>query len=300
MMCTPHDAVRIMQTVSSVLPTLALSLISYSCTTTQTSATAPDSVKCQVTVSGTTASFSASGGSGVISVSAERECPWTSNASATWISIRGSSNGQGDGSVSYSVAANQVPSPRSGALVVAATTVLLNQAAAPCVFSLSPTQETIAAGGGRLTVDVSTSSGCAWTATAVDSWIAVAAGQNGSASGAVSLSIAANTSVTRTGRASIAGQSFIVVQDGATVPAPPRSAPPNLPATVHLDGRVDFLIGRCPNLQFVVGGTQIITDAATDFRKKPKCDDMRLGVAVTVDGVRENTVVRAKSIEIQP
>jgi hypothetical protein len=270
------------------------------CTTTQTSATAPDTVKCQVTVSGTTASFNASGGTGIVGVSAERECPWTAAANASWIAINGSSSGQGNGSIAYSVAANQVPSPRSGALTVAATTVQLNQAAAPCLFSLSQPQGAVAATGGQISVNVSTLSGCSWTATATDPWIAVVAGQSGTASGTVTLSVAANTGGPRTGHALVAGQTFTVIQNSATAPPSPGQPPmPTQPTSVHLEGRVSALVGRCPNLQFVVNSTPVVTDASTDFRRKPTCDDMRLGVSVTVDGVRDNLVVRARTIEIR-
>jgi hypothetical protein len=75
--------------------------------------------------------------------------------------------------------------------------------------------------------------------------------------------------------------------------------PPPQPVQVHLDGSVTLLAGRCPNLQFVVNGTPVVTDASTDFRKKADCRDMRAGIAVTVDGVRDGLIVRAQTIQIR-
>jgi hypothetical protein len=281
---------------AELLLTLA-PFLCFSCTTsTQTSVTAPDGTKCQATLNGTTASFSATGGTGAVTVSTTRDCQWTASSGAVWISINGSAGGQGDGSVSYTVAANVVPAARSGALVVASTTVQLNQAAAPCLFTLSRAQDRVPATGGVSTVDVSTLSGCAWTAAAINPWISIVGGQNGNASGTVTLSIAANAGGARTGQALVAGQRYTVTQTGARVPSPSDPPPP---ATVHLEGSVALLLGRCPNLQFLVSGTPVVADDSTDYRKEGSCGDMRSGANVTVDGVSNGAVVRAQTIQIQ-
>ena len=292
---------------SPVVSLLSLGFFSFlACSTTsQTSVTAPDASKCQVTVGGTTTSFGATGGSGSISVSAARECSWTATSGASWISINGSASGQGDGIVGYSVAANQVPAPRSGALNIASATVQLSQAGAPCAFTLSRARDSVVAAGGPLSVGVSTLAGCAWNATALDPWLIVAAGQSGNASGTVTLSVAANGGDARVGHASIAGQTFTVSQAAAGAPPtnplptdpPPTNPPP--PTKVHLDGTVRLLVGSCPNLQFVVNDTLVVTDESTDYPKKPSCEDMRSGVHVVVDGLRDGAVVRAQTIEIK-
>jgi len=201
---------------------------------------------------------------------------------------------------------NQVPSPRSGALNVASAAVQLSQAGAPCAFTLGRVRDSVTAAGGSLSVGVSTLTGCAWSATSSDPWIAVTAGQSGNASGTVTLSVAPNGGDARVGHATIAGQAFTVTQSATGAPPtnpPPTNPPPtdpNPPPTkVHLDGTVRFLVGSCPNLQFVVNSTVVVTDGSTDYRKKPSCEDMRSGVSVSVDGVREGLAVRAQSIEIK-
>ena len=93
----------------------------------------------------------------------------------------GDRSGQGEASIPYSVAPNTVPSPRSAAVVVGSQSVALSQAAAPCQFRLSRSGDSIGPGGGRLTVDVATLTGCAWTAVSGDGWIAVVSGQSGNA-----------------------------------------------------------------------------------------------------------------------
>jgi hypothetical protein len=293
-------------------------------TSTSTSVAAPDGTKCRATLSATAASFSAAGGTGAVAVSTDRECSWTASSGAGWISINGSAGGQGDGSVSYSVAANAVPTARSGSLVVASTTVQLTQSAAPCTFTLNRTQDSVPAAGGVSTVAVSTLSGCAWSAGAIDPWITVTGGQSGNASGTVTLSIAANVGGTRTGQAVIAAQRYAVTQAGVPGPADPPAPPPRPPspppppppsppppppspppppppppAKAHLEGTVLLLSGHCPNLRFTVEATAVVTDGSTEFRKKGSCGDLSNGDGVTVDGVRNGVVVLAQTIQIE-
>jgi uncharacterized protein DUF5666/all-beta uncharacterized protein len=277
-----------------LLLTLAPFLCASCSTSTQTSMSAPDSPRCQATLNTTAASFNASGGIGTVTVSTARDCPWTASAGVGWISINGPASGQGDGSVSYSVAPNVVPSPRSGALIVASTPVQLNQAGVPCQFALSQTDGRVGPAGGPINVGVSTLSGCAWSATAIDPWISIVSGQSGNASGNVTLWVAANTGKARTGSVSIAGLRFTVSQTGGDAPGPTDP-----PEKVHLEGLALLVTGRCPNLQFVVSGNAVVTDSNTDFRKKASCEDLSAGDSVTVDGIRDGVTVRAQSIEFQ-
>lgn len=60
-----------------------------------------------------------------------------------------------------------------------------------------------------------------------------------------------------------------------------------------------MLGGRCPNLQFTVKGTTVVTNASTEFRKTRSCGDLSEGDGVTVDGVRDGAAVVAQTIEIK-
>ncbi len=74
-----------------------------------------------------------------------------------------------------------------------------------------------AAGGGS--VSVAASAGLAWTAQSNSSWITLTAGASGTGPGTVTFSLQSNTGSERTGTITIAGQTFTVNQESATLPA---------------------------------------------------------------------------------
>jgi hypothetical protein len=81
---------------------------------------------------------------------------------------------------------------------------------------LTQTSQTFHATGGTGNVGVNAQSGCGWNATCSASWINVMAG-SGTGSGTVTYSVAPNTSTTsRTGTINVAGQTFTVMEAGAT------------------------------------------------------------------------------------
>ena len=87
---------------------------------------------------------------------------------------------------------------------------------ASCAYSINPGNANYTESGGAGSVSVSADSGCAWTAVSNDNWITVTSGAAGSGNGSVGYSVAANASGARVGSITIAGNSFIVNQDGAT------------------------------------------------------------------------------------
>ena len=101
-----------------------------------------------------------------------------------------------------------------------------------CTYSIDPTSADFSASGGTGSVDVTTQSGCAWTATSNDSWIHITSGSSGTGSGTVNYSVDENTGSARTGTMTIAGQTFTVNQAAAsscTYTIDPTSA--NFPLT---------------------------------------------------------------------
>src|SRR4051812_24670698 len=88
------------------------SSVTIACTSAETSTaiTSPSSNKCQINVSNAPSSFGAGGGQGTLTINAARDCAWSISVNANWVSLSGPASGQGDASVSYSVAANPVPS----------------------------------------------------------------------------------------------------------------------------------------------------------------------------------------------
>jgi|KBSMisStaDraftv2_1062788.scaffolds.fasta_scaffold84729_2 hypothetical protein len=210
---------------------VALVCLAAACSSTQTSLSAPSDDKCQVSASSSPSSFTATGGSGSLTITTARDCTWSVTTQASWISISGDRGGQGEATVPYSVAPNAVPSARSATVVVASQSLTLNQAAAPCQFSLSRSGDAIGSAGGRLSVDVNTLAGCAWSASTGDGWIAVTSGQTGNASGTVGLTVAANSGAARVGRVIAGGQTYTVSQDATpALPPPPAPVPTPQPA----------------------------------------------------------------------
>ncbi|MBL8181278.1 MAG: VCBS repeat-containing protein [Blastocatellia bacterium] len=93
---------------------------------------------------------------------------------------------------------------------------LLSTTVSPCVYTLAPVSpQNVVAQANTLNVNVSAGQTCQWTATSNSSWITVTNGSAGSGNGAVTISIAQNTDVLRTGSLTIAGQNYVVNQSAA-------------------------------------------------------------------------------------
>ena len=323
MRCTQRFAI-------AALAAVAGACTAASCSQTETSITAPSDSgsRCQVTATPTPPSFPPPGGQGSVTIATTRDCTWSIATNAAWVSIAGERTGQGDATVAFNVAANPAPSPRSAAITVAGQSVAVSQQAAPCVFSLSRPNDTIAAEGGRLAVGVTTLAGCHWTVASAANWIAIASGSSGDASGTVGLSVAANGGAARAGQVNVAGQSYTVNQNAAVVappppppaptpsptpnPAPPPSPPPPGPwptpppppppqpaPRVHFDGTITGLSGSCPNLSFTINGRTIVTEGSTNYPKKVKCGDVHNGQNATGEGdLQANGTIKATKLEV--
>ncbi len=87
-----------------------------------------------------------------------------------------------------------------------------------CNYSLSSMSKTLLSGGGTGSVNVSTSSGCPWTATSNASWITITSGSSGNGNGTVNYSVSLNSSTSqRTGSMTIAGQTYSITQNGRLI-----------------------------------------------------------------------------------
>lgn len=83
---------------------------------------------CVSSISPTSQNFPGSGGPGTITVTAPAGCNWTAVATESFITITGGSNGDGPGTVNFSVAANPNGAPRSAVIAVGAQVFTINQA----------------------------------------------------------------------------------------------------------------------------------------------------------------------------
>jgi hypothetical protein len=65
---------------------------------------------------------------------------------------------------------------------------------------------------------------------------------------------------------------------------------------IDIKGEISLLIGRCPDVGFLLSGRVVRTNAETDF--KIKCSDLKNGREVKVKGVvRNDGVVLATRIQ---
>jgi len=124
--------------------------------------------------------------------------------------VTSDTTGTGDGSVSFSYAANTGAS-RTGTLTIAGQTFTLTQA--PCAYSISPDTVKMDEDGGTGTINVSTGSACRWTASSNDSWITITAGASGTGAGTVRFTVARNDGKKRNGTLTIAGRNAKVEQE---------------------------------------------------------------------------------------
>jgi hypothetical protein len=148
---------------------------------------------CSYTVSPTTVSVPATGSTGTITVTTAGGCQWSASFNASWATITSGASGTGGASVGYSVSANSSSSTRSATLTVAGSTVTFTQAAAApvCTYALSSTSATVGSAQTTISLTVTASTGCAWTAKSNDGFISVRSGASGTGNGTVSLDMRA-------------------------------------------------------------------------------------------------------------
>ena len=175
--------------------------------------TVNQAASCAYSLSETSASAAAGGGSGAFNVTAVAGCSWTAQSNAAWITVASGASGSGNGTIAYSVAAN-TGAARSGTLTVAGQTFTINQAATTttCTSSLSAMGANETWSGGSGSVRVTTGSSCAWTAISNSAWLTISAGGSGTGNGSVSYSAARNSGAARSGTLTIAGNTFTVQQ----------------------------------------------------------------------------------------
>ena len=173
--------------------------------------------QCTYAVAPTTQNVAATGGTGTVTVTTTSDCGWTAASNVPWIRVTAGTPGSGNGTASYTVAANIASAPRTGTLTIAGQTVTVTQAEGPgCTFALTPATASFGAEGGSGAITVAAAAECAWTAATTDPFIRLVTTGSGAGNGTVNYIVSANTGpVARTGRISIGSASFTISQDGA-------------------------------------------------------------------------------------
>jgi uncharacterized protein (TIGR03437 family) len=83
-------------------------------------------ISCSFSLSASTQSFGANGGTGTVNVITGAGCGWVSSSNANFIQLTSGASGSGSGSVSFSVAANS-GAARTGTLTIAGQTYTISQ-----------------------------------------------------------------------------------------------------------------------------------------------------------------------------
>jgi len=185
---------------------------SVGCTSSKLNSTEPSGSKCQVTVSSADGTIAAAGGTTTVAIAAQPECAWTASTDATWITNLAPPSGQGNSAVQVSAAPNADPVTRRGMVHIAATDVQITQAAAPCVFHVTPLSRDVAATGGTTSVSITANGACGWTAASSVPWIRITSGASGTGNGTTTMTVDANTGAARDGVVTVAGQNVTVSQ----------------------------------------------------------------------------------------
>ena len=82
-----------------------------------------------------------------------------------------------------------------------------------CIYTFNPENITVSSAGGNFSINISTSSGCDWTAYSEDSWINITSG-GGTGNGTINYTISANSGRVRKGSIYIQGKVFTIFQNG--------------------------------------------------------------------------------------
>jgi hypothetical protein len=195
-----------------------LILFSLSCGSASSTVTtpSPSPAKCGVQAQPESSAFPAAGGSGTLRIETNRECSWSVASDAGWLALSGTREGQGGGSVPFTVSPNGDPASRSAALRIGDQQVQISQTGKPCEFALSSRRESIDAQGGNRTVEIRPSSAaCEWTAASGESWISISSPRQGRGNGEVTFRVDAVETTSRgsrTGTVTIAGIAVLVEQ----------------------------------------------------------------------------------------
>ena len=191
----------------------------------------PDSVRCQTALSGQPTTIAPDGGSATVSVSAGRDCTWSASTDASWMQL-GTTSGQGDGTISVTVARNEVASPRSGAVVVNDQRLTISQEPRPCAFELRASNPRLSSAGGRSTITVDTLTGCGWTAASSAAWLRIMTA-SGSGGATVEVEALPNDGGFREAFVTIGGQRLSIVQEGADGPGATACTASLSPTTIN-------------------------------------------------------------------
>ena len=169
---------------------------------------------CSYSLTLTTTSFDAAGGTGTAAVTTSAGCAWSATSGADWLSVDVSGQRSGAAQFKYTVASSPLGANRETSLQVASARATVSQSA--CSISLASQTETVGNAGGRVTLTVAASGSCPWRASSDNAWVTTEP-DSGQGAGQLTLVVADNNSgAARTAHVQIGSATITVSQSGQT------------------------------------------------------------------------------------
>ena len=160
------------------------------------------------------AEWACAGGSGSIAVTVDAGVAWTVVPNADWISVNPES-GRSSGTVTYTVAAYDETTPRSGSVTIAGQTFIAKQSGTD--VTLSPMEKTLDWRANAFEVAVGALSTTTWTPIPEASWLSVVDAGYGRGNATILVAVGENPSaLTRTGTVAVGSKKITVTQTGTT------------------------------------------------------------------------------------
>jgi len=153
--------------------------------------------------------------SGSLTITANvSSCVRNAVSDSAWLTIPVGSTGTGNGTISWTAAANTSASARTGRITVGDASFSVQQEGGNCSYVLSPLSQTLTNLGGAGTFTVTTA--CQWSAASTAAWLTITSPATGTGTGTLSFRADPNPSpAERTGSITIGGGAFLVTQTGA-------------------------------------------------------------------------------------
>ena len=166
------------------------------------------------TLSATSADFEQAGGRGSVTVYAPAGNGWHAKSNVDWITVK-SSTGSGTASITFTVAAYNEISTRSGTLTIADNIFTVNQTGCPMALSSNSASTDYFAATVKFRVNALATT--EWSVVPAVDWITVTDAGNGVGGDQVVLAVAENENVNkRTGAVAVGTETFTVTQFGRT------------------------------------------------------------------------------------
>jgi sugar lactone lactonase YvrE len=159
---------------------------------------------------------SAGGGVTLYLLSSSLACGWSISNLPNWMSAFPVS-GAGPSTVVLTVAAN-AGSARTATIGLAGTSVRVAQpaASATCTYFVSPLVTMYSVSGGTGAFTVNTQAGCDWRMADAPAWLSFSGQTSGAGPGSVPFAVPANTGAHRNTAFTVAGQTVLIDQTGAS------------------------------------------------------------------------------------